>query len=175
MVQSRPPGWYPDAAGTTRWWDGVRWTEHTAPAAQLGAGAHPPFASTPGQGAGVQGRPSTSPNGEKGKAALAHGLGAIGFIVPLFGWVGPLVVFLTAQPDEAFTKHHGAESLNFQLTLVIVYLVSAVAVLFCIGFVGLVVAWILNLVMPLVAMTAANRGEWYRYPVNIRMVSGARG
>ena len=23
-----PPGWYPDAAGGVRWWDGQRWTEH---------------------------------------------------------------------------------------------------------------------------------------------------
>lgn len=23
------PGWYPDQAGVTRWFDGQRWTEHT--------------------------------------------------------------------------------------------------------------------------------------------------
>ncbi len=27
------PGWYPDATGGQRWWDGYGWTEHTAPAA----------------------------------------------------------------------------------------------------------------------------------------------
>ena len=28
-----PPGWYPDPkmAGTQRYWDGARWTEHAAP------------------------------------------------------------------------------------------------------------------------------------------------
>lgn len=28
-----PPGWYaaPDGSGNQRWWDGTRWTEHTAP------------------------------------------------------------------------------------------------------------------------------------------------
>ncbi len=27
------PGWYPDASGAQRWWDGVAWTDHVAPAA----------------------------------------------------------------------------------------------------------------------------------------------
>ena len=27
------PGWYPDASGVQRWWDGTAWTEHTAPGA----------------------------------------------------------------------------------------------------------------------------------------------
>ncbi|MHB8244232.1 MAG: DUF2510 domain-containing protein [Acidimicrobiales bacterium] len=27
MMPLPPPGWYPDPTGTTRWWDGARWTE----------------------------------------------------------------------------------------------------------------------------------------------------
>ena len=29
--QAAPPGWYPDQLGVRRYWDGQRWTEHTAP------------------------------------------------------------------------------------------------------------------------------------------------
>lgn len=30
MSDLPPPGWYPDATGRQRWWDGQRWTEHAA-------------------------------------------------------------------------------------------------------------------------------------------------
>lgn len=29
-VPGVPAGWYADASGTVRWWDGVRWTDQTA-------------------------------------------------------------------------------------------------------------------------------------------------
>ena len=30
-MSAHPPGWYPDAQGVTRYWDGNQWTEHTQP------------------------------------------------------------------------------------------------------------------------------------------------
>lgn len=30
-MSQTPAGWYPDANGTIRWWDGGQWTEHTQP------------------------------------------------------------------------------------------------------------------------------------------------
>jgi hypothetical protein len=29
MSEQTPAGWYPDGQGTTRYWDGTAWTEHT--------------------------------------------------------------------------------------------------------------------------------------------------
>lgn len=49
-----PPGWYPDHQDRTlmRWWDGVQWTVHTAPATPVPA---PPPSGTPGPGAWANG------------------------------------------------------------------------------------------------------------------------
>lgn len=43
VQQQTPAGWYPDAAGVMRWWDGRAWTEHVAPQQQ----AHAAYAVQP--------------------------------------------------------------------------------------------------------------------------------
>lgn len=44
MSEKPPAGWYPDSTGTTRWWDGEQWTEHTPPPPPT---QQAPTASTP--------------------------------------------------------------------------------------------------------------------------------
>jgi uncharacterized Tic20 family protein len=34
---------------------------------------------------------------------------------------------------------------------------------------------VLGIVFPIIAAVAANKGEWYRYPISIRMVPGSAG
>jgi uncharacterized RDD family membrane protein YckC len=48
-VTSAPPSWYPDPTDTTslRYWDGVRWTEHRAPAPPMAPGFGTGPASAP--------------------------------------------------------------------------------------------------------------------------------
>jgi uncharacterized Tic20 family protein len=140
-----PPGWYPDQQGAMRWWDGQQW----------GATAPVPMAAT-----------GTDP---KTLAMLAQLLGIF------TGFLGPLIIYLVSGDKDRFVKHHSAEALNFHLTVLIAYLVSFVLMLVLIGFLLFFVVWVLALVFSIQATIAANRGEWYRYPINIRMVSGAVG
>ncbi len=153
MSQQQPPGWYPDSANTQRYWDGTQWTSHTAPS------------QVPVPVSGPQGGASD----ERTLATLAQVLGIF------TGFLGPLVVYLVARDDQPFAKHHAAESLNFQLTVLIGYVASFVLMFVLVGFLTFFAIWIGALVLGIVATVAANRGEWYRYPINIRMVSGARG
>jgi uncharacterized Tic20 family protein len=147
-AQNPPPGWYPDAQGVNRWWDGTQW----------GQAAVTP---TPVAASGM--------SDAKSMAVLAQVLGI------LTGLIGPLIIYLVNGEKDPYVRHHSSEALNFQLTLLIAYLVSAVLILVLIGLLMFLVVWVLAIVWGIQAAIAANRGEWYRYPVSIRFVPGAMG
>jgi hypothetical protein len=155
--QQTPPGWYADAEGVQRWWDGTQWTDATAPQAPGGVPVPAPAAV-----------PQRSVQDEKSLAVLAQLLGILGFL-------GPLVMYLVAKPEQPFLKHHSAEALNFSLTVMIAGLVTVVLAFVLIGFLLMPIVLIGALVMQIMAAIAASRGEWYRYPVTIRFVQGAVG
>ncbi len=142
--------------------------------------AGPPGAPAPSSGPYDSVYPSAKPQpgkptGEsdaRSMAMLAHLLGA------LFGFVGPLIIWLVKKDESRFVDDQGKEALNFQLTLLIAYLVSAILYV-VISFVtcGIgsflplpLIVTIFQLVFGIIGSVKANNGEYYRYPCNIRMI-----
>jgi uncharacterized Tic20 family protein len=105
-----------------------------------------------------------SPSDQRMWAMLAH-LGGI-----LFGFLAPLIVWLVQKDRGAYVNDQSKEALNFQLTLLIAYVVGSVLSIIFIGVFILFAAWIAAIVFGIMAGLAANKGENYRYPFNIRMV-----
>lgn len=97
-------------------------------------------------------------------AALSGGLAA---------WIPCLVVYLMYKDKSPWVRQHGAEALNFQITLLIAYIVCWIVTLFTLGLGGFLflLPGVLSIVFAIMAAMAANRGEPYRYPMNIRLVS----
>jgi uncharacterized Tic20 family protein len=82
-------------------------------------------------------------------AMVAHLLG-------LLTWfVGPLVVYLAKKDESPYVRDQAAEALNFQLTLVLAYLVSWILMFLLIGFVLTFVVWIGSIVFMLIAANRA--------------------
>ena len=161
--QTTPPGWYNDPNGQQRWWDGVQWGD-PAPA-PVPAVADP--YSYAQQGYAQQGYGPAQIEAEKGMATLAQGLPI------LVGFWAPLIIYLITKPEQRFARHHAAEALNFSITLGIGLIVSGLLMLVLIGFILFPIVLVAGVVFHIIAALAANRGEWYRYPINIRLVSGA--
>ena len=117
------------------------------------------------QGYGTAG--AVSPQDERMWGMLGH----IGTIV--IGIIAPLITYLMYKDRSAFVKQQSTESLNFQITMLIAYVVSWILafVTFGIGSFLPFIVWVVNLVFVIIAGLAANKGENYRYPFSIRMVS----
>jgi len=90
---------------------------------------------------------------------LAHILG-------LFtSWLGPLIILLATREERV--KNHARTALNWQLSLIIYSIVSAILILVFVGIVFLVVLGIIDLIFCIVAAVKASRGELWRYPMAI--------
>lgn len=89
----------------------------------------------------------------------------------LFQWLAPLIAYLVLKDRGAFVRAHTATALNFQLTLLIAYVVGYITAFIFIGFLVILAAWVLAIVFGIMAALAANRGEFYTYPLAIKFVS----
>jgi len=91
----------------------------------------------------------------------------------LGGFIGPLIVWMMKKDQSEFVADQGKEALNFQLTLLIAYVVSIgiIAVSCGILFFVIFVPILLQFVFGIIAAVKANEGVYYRYPFNIRMIS----
>lgn len=101
---------------------------------------------------------------EKTMALLSHILSIIG------GFIAPLVIYLLKKDESAFVSEHAKESLNFQITLFIAYVISFLLIFVIIGIFLLMLIGLLQLILVIVATIKANEGKLYKYPFNIRFI-----
>ncbi len=86
--------------------------------------------------------------------------------------IAPLIMWLIKRDESPFLDDHGKEAVNFQLSLVLYSVILGVlGFVTCVGFIFLPVVWVLGIVGAILAATAANRGEYYRYPATIRFIT----
>lgn len=89
----------------------------------------------------------------------------------------PLVAWLWKRGSSPFVAAHAREELNFQLSLTIYLLVVGLIAVLTLGLALLVlipialVVGIIVIVVMIKASLAASRGEEYRYPFTLRLVS----
>lgn len=111
--------------------------------------------------------------GEITIAMLAHLLGAVGLLGGVVGgMVGPVVIWLIYRKDSAYIEHHAREATNFQLTIVAIlagcFLVTGLTCGLLLP--KMLIPVIMQLVFGIIATIAAKSGQWYRYPICLRML-----
>ena len=104
-------------------------------------------------------------------AMFCHLAGLCAFILPAVGnIVGPLILWQIKKEQYPFVDEQGKEALNFQISITIYALISAVLTVICVGFFLLAAVAVVDFIFLLIAAVKANSGQSYRYPLTIRFV-----
>jgi uncharacterized protein len=101
---------------------------------------------------------------------FAHLSALIGFIIPFGSIIGPLVIWLTKGKELEFVGTEAKEALNFQITMLIAFLICWVLVFVLIGFLLMALVAIADLILVIMAAVSASKGQPYRYPFALRLV-----
>jgi uncharacterized Tic20 family protein len=117
--------------------------------------------------------PSADNYNETGIASAAHFSAFSGYFIPFGGLLGPLIVWLIGRDKSDFVDDQGAEVLNFRISLLIYYFVSAILMFVLIGFILVFILMFADIVLTIVGGIKAAQGERFRYPFNIRFVKPA--
>ena len=112
-----------------------------------------------------------APTPEERNWALAAHIGSLVAAWVAMGFLAPLIVLLVKGKDSAFVRRHAVESLNFQISLLIYLVVTAILWLILVGIFLTVAVGIFALVVIILASMAASNGQDYRYPLNIRIIT----
>lgn len=92
---------------------------------------------------------------------LAHVLGLVS------GFVGPLIIYLVGREKEDLNLDNARHALNFQISLAIYLIVSAILALVIVGFIFMAALGIMNLIFCILGAVRASHGEVYKYPLEI--------
>jgi hypothetical protein len=117
---------------------------------------------------------------------LAGLLNLVGGTILLLGLIVTAAMYIFRSKESPFANDHAREALNFQISLVLWLLIGTVAAIvfttitFGLGLVlvlplavaGAITLIVLSLVGCIRGAIFASRGQYYRYPVTIRVLSG---
>lgn len=109
--------------------------------------------------------PTTIPTSdEKTMAILSH------ILTIVSSFIAPLIIYLLKKDESAYVAEHAKESLNFQITLFILYIVSFILVFVLVGILLLWLLPIAGLILVIIATIKASENKMYRYPFNFRLI-----
>ncbi|GAB2569046.1 DUF4870 domain-containing protein [Dyella jejuensis] len=104
---------------------------------------------------------------DRNLAMITHLSGIVlGVIVPLIVWL-----IHKDRTDKTYLAGEAKEALNFQLTILIAWIICWVLQIILIGFFLMAVLWVVDLVFCIVAAVRVSSDGHYRYPFTLRLVS----
>jgi len=101
---------------------------------------------------------------------LCHLSALAGYVIPFGNIIGPLIFWLIKKDQYPEVDRQGKDSLNFQISMTLWVIVSAVLILLVIGIFALIALGVLNLILIIVASIKSNNGERFKYPLSLEFI-----
>lgn len=110
--------------------------------------------------------PASGHSDDRNLALLVHLSGIV------LGFIVPLIVWLMGKDDanKRYLSDESKEALNFQITVLIGYVISMILTIILIGFLLAFLVWLFNLVFCILAAIKINSGGTYKYPMTLRLI-----
>ena len=103
-------------------------------------------------------------------AMLCHLSTFSGYFFPVGNILAPLFIWLMKREESSFIDAHGKEALNFQISVTLYAIVSAILIIVLIGILLLIALILFDLISVIIAAIRANNGQDYRYRLTIRFI-----
>ena len=103
-------------------------------------------------------------------AMFCHLSALAGLLFPFGSVIGPLIVWLVKKEEMPLVAEHGRKSLNFQLTMMIAYIVCFMLMFVVVGVILLPLVALFSLIMVVVSAIKANDGKEVKYPMAIEFI-----
>jgi uncharacterized Tic20 family protein len=139
--------------------------------------------------------PNRKEQAERKWATLCHLSAALVYLgIPIANLLAPLTLWLIKRNESAFVDEQGKEAVNFQLSVLVYTLLGVLGLILSIlvaggltaltekpAFLGfgllavlfvtlLILLWVADLILLIVAAIRASYGEHYRYPLSLRLI-----
>ena len=107
---------------------------------------------------------------QKQMGMFVHLSQLLNLILPPAGIIVPIVLWQMKKEETPALDAHGKMVVNWLISSVIYFTVSAVLSIILIGFLGLIALGIMSIVFPIIGGIKANNGELWEYPLTIKFL-----
>jgi uncharacterized Tic20 family protein len=104
-------------------------------------------------------------------ALILHLSQLAGYLVPVAGWIAPILIWQLKKQEMPQLDAHGKEVVNWLISCFLYGVVCGILCFFCIGIPLLIALGIVAVVFPIIGGVKANEGILWRYPLTIRFIT----
>ena len=105
---------------------------------------------------------------DKNYIVLMHLSQYAGLVIPMLGVIIPIILWVVNKDDDELVDIHGRNILNFNISLLIYFVICSLLMFLFIGFALIFIPVILMIIFPAIGAVKASNEEVWKYPFSFK-------